>query len=81
MLAPAATLTKIDTPIFGWQTASNPLDAVPGRDEETDEKLRLRRRASTSTPGQAIIEPVYGALSNISAALQAHVYALSLIHI
>lgn len=74
VLAPAATLTKIDTPIFGWQTASNPLDAVPGRDEETDEKLRLRRRASTSTPGQAILDAVYGALSNIPAVLQAKVY-------
>lgn len=74
ILAPAGTLTKIDTPIYGWQTSTNPLDAVPGRDEETDEKLRLRRRASTSTPGQAILDALYGALSNLSAVLQARVY-------
>lgn len=74
VLAPAGTLTKIDTPIYGWQTSTNPLDAVPGRDEETDEKLRLRRRASTSTPGQAILDALYGALSNLPAVLQALVY-------
>lgn len=74
VLAPAGTLTKIDTPIYGWQTATNLLDAVPGRDEETDEKLRLRRRASTSTPGQAILDALYGALSNLPSVLQARVY-------
>ncbi len=74
VLAPAGTLTKIDTPIYGWQTATNVLDATPGRDEETDEKLRLRRRASTSTPGQAVVDSLYGALSNLSAVLQARVY-------
>ena len=74
VLAPAGTLTKIDSPIYGWQTVTNPLDAVPGRDEETDEQLRLRRRASTATPGQAIVDALYGALSNIASVLQARVY-------
>ncbi|MHB0973966.1 MAG: baseplate J/gp47 family protein [Thiobacillus sp.] len=74
VLAPAGTLTTIDTPIFGWQTVSNALDAVPGRDEETDEQLRMRRRASTSTSGQAILDALYGALTNIPEVLQARVY-------
>lgn len=74
VLAPAGTLTKIDTPIYGWQTATNLLDATPGRDEETDEQLRLRRRASTSTPGQAIVDAMYGALTNIPEVRQAKVY-------
>jgi uncharacterized phage protein gp47/JayE len=74
LLAPAGSLTKIDTPIYGWQTATNLIDAVPGRDEETDEQLRLRRRASTSTPGQAIVDSIYGALTNIASVLQAKVY-------
>lgn len=74
LLAPAGTLTKIDTPIFGWQTATNLLDASPGRNEETDEQLRLRRRASTSTPGQAIVDAMYGALTNIPEVRQAKVY-------
>lgn len=74
VVAQAGTMTKIDSPIYGWQTVTNPLDAVPGRDEETDEQLRLRRRASTSTPGQAIVDALYGALSNIASVLQARVY-------
>ena len=74
VLAPAGSLTKIDTPIYGWQTATNAIDAVPGRNEETDEQLRLRRRASTSTPGQAIVDSIYGALTNIASVLQAKVY-------
>lgn len=71
VLAPAGTLTKIDTPLYGWQTATNTIDAVPGRDEETDEQLRLRRKASTSTSGQSIVDSVYGALSNIPDVIQA----------
>lgn len=74
LLAPAGTLTKIDSPIFGWQTVTNLLDAAPGRNEETDEQLRLRRRASTSTPGQAIVDAMYGALTNIPEVRQAKVY-------
>lgn len=74
LLAPADTLTKIDTPIFGWQTATNLLDAAPGRNEETDEQLRLRRRASTSTAGQSIVDAMYGALTNIPEVRQAKVY-------
>lgn len=74
VLAPAGTLTKIDTPIFGWQTVSNLLDAAPGRNEETDEQLRLRRRASTSTSGQSIVDAMYGALTNIPEVRQAKVY-------
>lgn len=70
-LAPTGTLTKIDTPIYGWQTVTNLADAVPGRDEETDEELRLRRRASTSTPAQSIVDGVYGSLSNIPDVIQA----------
>lgn len=74
VLAPSGTLTKIDSPIYGWQTVTNLLDAVPGRNEETDEQLRLRRRASTSTPGQAIVDALHGALANLPAVRQDRVY-------
>lgn len=74
ILAPAGTLTKIDTPIYGWQTATNLVDAVAGRDEETDEQLRSRRRLSTSTPAQSILDGVLGALANLSNVRQVKVY-------
>lgn len=72
--AATGTITKIDTPIYGWQSVTNPSDAVPGRDEETDEQLRVRRRLSTSTPAQGILDAVRGALLNIPDVRQAVVY-------
>lgn len=72
--APTGSMTKIDTPIFGWQSVSNPEDAIPGRAEETDEQLRTRRRLSTSTPAQGILDAVRGALLNIPSVRQAVVY-------
>lgn len=73
-LGPANTVTKINSPIYGWQTANNTASAVVGRDEETDEQLRLRRTRSTSTPAQSIIDALYGAVANIPEVLQCEVY-------
>lgn len=74
VVAQAGTLTSIDTPIFGWQTVTNLLDAVPGRDEETDEQLRVRRANSTATPGLAIVDAIYGAIANLTSVLHVVVY-------
>lgn len=73
-IAPANSLTKINTPIYGWQTANNSVAAVVGRNEETDEQLRIRRTRSTSTPAQSIIDGLYGAVANIPEVLQCEVY-------
>lgn len=72
--ASAGNLTKIGTPIYGWQTANNPQPAIVGRNEETDEELRVRRAASTSTPAQCIIDAIYGAIVNIPTVRIARVY-------
>lgn len=73
-LGPTGTITKIDSPIYGWQTVTNPVAATPGREEETDEQLRLRRARSTSTPAQSIIDALYGAIANLPDVIQAEVY-------
>jgi uncharacterized phage protein gp47/JayE len=73
-IASAGTLTKIDTPIYGWQTVTNETDAVPGRYEETDAELRIRRRISTSTPGTNTVDSIFGAILQIPQVLQARVY-------
>lgn len=73
-IGPANTITKIDTPIYGWQTVNNPLAATVGRAEETDEQLRLRRARSTSTPAQSIIDSMYGAIANIPEVVQCEVW-------
>ena len=73
-LAPAGTLNKIDTPIYGWQTVTNTADAVPGRAEETDEQLRIRRAQSTATPAQSVVDGIYGALANLSSVSRCRVF-------
>ena len=72
--ASAGTLTKIDTPIYGWFTSTNALAAVVGAAEETDEALRARRKGATNTPAQCITDAVYGALTNLSGVRVARVY-------
>lgn len=52
-VANATTLNQIDTPVSGLSSVSNPLDAVVGRDIETDAAYRLRQltRLVTSLAG------------------------------
>lgn len=73
-IGPANTVTKIDTPIYGWQTVNNAIAATVGRAEETDEQLRLRRSRSTSTPAQSIVDALYGAIANIPEVVQCEVW-------
>lgn len=54
--APAATLTEIETPVSGWASATNALDAVLGRDLETDADLRKRRIALLQSANAASLE-------------------------
>jgi uncharacterized phage protein gp47/JayE len=63
--APAGSINKIDSPTYGWQSVTNRKDADIGRDEESTGALRTRRRASTATPAQAVIDAIIGALLNI----------------
>ncbi len=56
--APADTLTQIETPLVGWDSVTNPLDAILGRDEETDAELRLRRAESLQNAGAAVPEAI-----------------------
>lgn len=72
--APSGTITRIITPVFGWQTVTNALSAVLGRDAESDEELRIRRAQSTATPAQSVPESVYGAIANIPQVTQVRLY-------
>lgn len=49
--AAAGELTVIDTPVSGWSLATNPTDATPGRDRESTEELRTRRRIELPAQG------------------------------
>lgn len=72
--APAGTITKIDSPIYGWHGVTNANDATIGRGEESDEALRIRRRRSTVTPAQGLPDSLLGALLNIPDVLKAEVF-------
>lgn len=53
--AAAGTITQIDTPTLGWESAVNLEDAVPGTDVQKDESLRISREVgltsgATTTP-------------------------------
>lgn len=65
----AGTLTSIVNPISGWTTVTNPLDAVLGTNEETDEELRKRRTASVSINAQNVIDAIFSRVSNVPGVL------------
>jgi uncharacterized phage protein gp47/JayE len=65
--ASAGKLTKIDTPIFAWETVTNPSDAILGADEETDPELRVRRQIAASQTGASTVPAIFTAVKNIDA--------------
>lgn len=62
---PSATIDTINTPVLGWDTVTNPLVATTGRDEETDEELRLRFHNSKYVLGSNLIESLYSDLNTV----------------
>lgn len=49
--AKAGTLTKIETPVTGWDSTTNNTDADAGRARETDAELKLRWLKTLQRPG------------------------------
>lgn len=56
--ANAGTVTEIATPISGWTAVTNPYDAIPGTDQDTDAELRLRREREIRASGSATTEAI-----------------------
>ena len=73
IVALANSITQIDTPIFGWTSVTNPLDATEGTDEETDAELRDRRSQSTQASGQNLVDALFGQLLNLDNVTSARV--------
>ena len=69
--APSGTLTVIETPISGVTSVTNALDAVVGRDVETDAQLRLRRLRMLARAGTATVNGIVNALLEIPEVTQA----------
>lgn len=64
--ANAWTLTTIDTPVANWNNATNALDAVLGRNQETDAELRVRREDELRAGGKAALEAIRSAVLAVS---------------
>lgn len=54
----ADSLTEIRTAVFGWDSVTNPLDAVKGANLETDESLRRRREEELRAVGGASVAAI-----------------------
>lgn len=62
----ALDLTDIRTPQGGLNTARNMADGVTGRNEDTDEQLRIRRETDLATPGTGPVDAIRAALAAIT---------------
>lgn len=60
----AGTITKIETPIFGWSSVTNLNDAEPGVDRESDTDLRNRMLRSSSRKSSSSVG-IFTAVSDI----------------
>lgn len=56
--AVAGTLTQIETPVSGWSSVTNLLDADLGRDVETDAAARTRREELLAVAGSSIVDAI-----------------------
>ena len=70
---PAGTLT-IETPVSGWATAANALDAVPGRDIESDADFRVRRDLELRAQGDATVDAIRADLLEVDLVTEVFVF-------
>lgn len=72
--AAPGTVTRIMTPIRGWDAVTNDGDATIGTVAEKDSELRARQADSTALPSQAQIDGLVGALGAIPGVNRKAVY-------
>lgn len=72
--ANAATIAVISTPVAGWTAVTNPLDAVPGAEIDTDAQLRLRRDAELSLAGSATVNAIRADLLQVEDVISVTVF-------
>jgi len=72
--AAPGTLTRISTPVRGWQTVTNANAAIVGKPVETDAQLRRRQTKSTALPALTVLESMEGNLLATNTVTRARVY-------
>lgn len=58
------TIVNIATPVLGWESVTNPTEAVPGTFQETDEELRVRFRNSKFERATGNYESIVSAIES-----------------
>jgi uncharacterized phage protein gp47/JayE len=58
VIANAGTITVISTAVVGWNSVTNPLDASPGKEIDTDAELRQRREEELRATGSATLDAI-----------------------
>ena len=71
---PANALNNIATPLFGWDSVTNPFPGVTGKDRETDEELRSRFRESKFIRAQNISDALYSTLLTLDGVRHVRIY-------
>lgn len=64
-VAPAGSLTVLETPVAGITGVTNPLDAVVGANAETDDALRRRREDEVNAGGAASSTAIRAAVLDV----------------
>jgi uncharacterized phage protein gp47/JayE len=72
--ANAGTLTVIATPVAGWNSATNPLDADLGTNVEEDVDYRIRQVEELAAFGACTVDAIRADLLQISGVQQAFVF-------
>lgn len=74
VVAPAFSLSNIDTPVVGLARTNNIEDAVVGRATETDNEARIRSEISQQARGASTVEAIRAKLLEVSGVTQAIVF-------
>jgi uncharacterized phage protein gp47/JayE len=65
LAAVSGSVVEIVTPVSGWSSVINVLDAEVGREEESDEELRVRREEDLSNAGTSPVDAIRSALLQV----------------
>ncbi|MDF1593737.1 MAG: baseplate J/gp47 family protein [Desulfobacterales bacterium] len=72
--ADPATVAEPVTFVIGVDTVTNPLSATVGREEETDEELRIRRNHSLETPRSSALGRLFTAVGDLAGVIDMAIY-------
>lgn len=72
--ADANTITNIQSPVIGWESAYNPFSAITGTEDETDAELRNRYLVAKFQDSSTTYEALYSAILKVSGVQQVVIY-------